>query len=177
MPFINQTELGSSALYVIGFLLRFTNDFIERVNGKMPFDNREVVYQVNVTPDPATNAALSLALNVGVERFEADRAALNYYEHNYTPSGQIEVPVLTLHTTRDPAIPIAHEAMFAASVAAAGGSGWLVQRSIDRWGHCAFSPGEVQAAFTDLVGWAAPVSVHNGTGAPTRSRVRRDSSI
>jgi len=60
---------------------------------------------------------------------------------------------MTLHTTRDPAIPFSHEAMFAETVAAAGGSRRLVQRSIDRWGHCAFTSGEVESAFADLVRW------------------------
>lgn len=154
LPFINGTELGNSALYVVGFLLRYTDDFIERVNGKIPFDNQDVDYQVNVTADPATNAYLSQLLNDGVERFTADQAALNYYARNFAPTGQIDVPVITLHTTRDPAIPFAHEATFATTVAAAGRSDWLVQRSIDRWGHCAFSPNEIDAAFGELVGWA-----------------------
>lgn len=153
LPFITPTELGNSALYVVGFLVRYTRDFIERVNGKMPFANEDVAYQVNVTPDPATNAYLSGLLNVGVERFEADPAALRYYERNYTPDGQIDVPLITLHTTRDPAIPFSHEAMFAETVAAAGRSGLLVQRPIDRWGHCAFTSSEVDSAFSDLVGW------------------------
>ena len=63
-------------------------------------------YQVNVSPDPATNLFLSGLLNAGVQRFDAHQAALNYYERNYTPTGRIGIPVLTLHTTRDPAIPI-----------------------------------------------------------------------
>jgi pimeloyl-ACP methyl ester carboxylesterase len=148
LPFSNPDELASSALYMVGFLLRYTNDFIERVDGKIPFDNQSVRYQVN-------NTSSSVLLNAGVERFTADRAALNYYERDYTPTGQIDIPVVTLHTTRDPAVPISHEAMFAASVAAAGHSQWLVQRSVDRWGHCAFTAGEMQAAFTDLVGWVS----------------------
>jgi len=53
LPFVSQAELGNSALYVIGFLLRFTNDFVARVNGKTPFDNQDTQYQVNVTNDPA----------------------------------------------------------------------------------------------------------------------------
>ena len=114
---------------------------------------RTAVRQVNVTPDPATNTYLSVLLNEGVERFEADRAAVNYYEHNYAPSGQIDIPVITLHTTRDPAIPVTHEALFTAAAAAAGRSDWLVQRSVDRWGHCTFTPGEVDDAFAELVGW------------------------
>ena len=153
LPFITQTELANSALYVVGFLVRYAADFIERVNGKMPYDNQQVVYQVNVTPDPATNAYLSGLLNSGVERFEADRSALQYYQRNYTPTGEIDIPVLTLHTTRDPAIPYSQEVLFAETVAAAGRAAQLVQRPIDRWGHCAFTPSEVDSAFTDLVGW------------------------
>lgn len=154
LPFANATELGNSALYVVGFVLRYTNDFIERVNGKIPYGNRDTQYQVNVTPDPATNMFLSGLLNAGVQRFDADQAALNYYERNYTPTGRIGIPVLTLHTTRDPAIPFAHESLFATAVADAGESALLVQRPIDRWGHCAFTPAEILSGFSDLVGWA-----------------------
>jgi pimeloyl-ACP methyl ester carboxylesterase len=153
LPFANSTELGNAALYVVGFVLRYTNDLIERVNGKIPYDNMTTQYQVNATADPTTNAYLSSLLNAGVERFDADRAALNYYERNYSPTGGIGIPVLTLHTTRDPAIPFSHEGLFAATVAAAGRSDLLFQRPIDRWGHCAFEPAEVQAAFADLVQW------------------------
>jgi len=153
LPFINQTELGNSALYVVGFLVRYTRDLIERVNGKLPFDNEDVAYQVNVTTDPGTNAYLSGLLNAGVERFDADQPALNYYERNYSPNGEIDIPVMTLHTTRDPAIPFSHEATFAKAVAEAGRSAQLVQRPIDRWGHCAFTSSEIDSAFSDLVGW------------------------
>jgi pimeloyl-ACP methyl ester carboxylesterase len=153
LPFANSTELGNAALYVVGFVWRYTNDLIERVNGKIPYDNMTTQYQVNVTADPATNAYLSARLNAGVERFNADRAALNYYRRNYAPTGRIGIPVLTLHTTRDPGIPFTHEGLFADAVTAAGRSELLVQRPVDRWGHCAFTPAEMQNAFTDLVQW------------------------
>ncbi len=153
LPFANDVELANSALYVVGFVLRYTNDFIERVNGKIPYDNRGTQYQVNATLDPATNMFLSSLLNAGVQRFDADPAALNYYERNYTPTGRIGIPVLTLHTTRDPAIPVAHEALFQALVSDAGESDLLVQRSINRWGHCAFTPAEIVSGFSDLVEW------------------------
>jgi hypothetical protein len=153
LPFADSTELVNSALYVVGFVLRYTNDFIERVNGKIPYGNSETQYQVNVTGDPSTDAYLSGLLNEGVERFDADRAALNYYTRNHAPTGRISIPVLTLHTTRDPAIPFAHENLFADAVDASNRSDLLVQRPIDRWGHCAFTPTEVQTAFSDLVQW------------------------
>jgi pimeloyl-ACP methyl ester carboxylesterase len=152
LPFANQVELGNSALYVVGFLLRYSNDLVDRVNGKIPFDNQQTVYEVNVA-DPATNAYLSQLLNDGVDRFEADRKAINYYAHNYAPTGAISIPVVTLHTTRDPAIPFAHEAMFADTVGAAGNSGWLLQRPVERWGHCAFTTDETASAFATLVSW------------------------
>jgi len=61
--------------------------------------------------------------------------------------------VVTLHTTRDPAIPMSHETLFGAAVANAGRSYLLTQMSIDRWGHCTFTNAEVQSAFGSLVQW------------------------
>ena len=61
--------------------------------------------------------------------------------------------MLTLHTTRDPAIPFSHETVFAATVAGAGRSNLLTQVPIDRWGHCTFTPAEVQTAFGTFVQW------------------------
>lgn len=153
LPFASSAELGNSAFYVVGFVWRYTNDLIARVNGKLPYDNRDTVYQVNATADPAVSAALSAQLNAGVARFDADRAALNYYERNYQPDGGIGFPVVTLHTLRDPAIPYAHENQYAALVAAAGRSDWLVQRAVNRWGHCTMTTSEVLDAFTALETW------------------------
>ena len=153
LPFNDMAELANSALFVIGSSLRSTNDVIERVNGKLPYDNSDVEYVVDATADPALNAVLSGMLNEGVARFESDRAAVNYYDHNYTPSGRIGIPVLTLSTTRDPWIPALHEVLFGTTVAAAGRSELLAQWPIDRWGHCSFTVAEAQAAFGALVQW------------------------
>ena len=139
-------ELSQSALYVVGFGWRYTNDLIERVNGKLPFDNSDVTYDA-LTP------TVALQLNAGVARYDADRAALNYYERNYQPTGRIAFPVVTLHTERDPAIPYANENVYAGLVAAAGRSDWLVQRSVNRWGHCTMNTAEVLDAFTTLETW------------------------
>ena len=83
----------------------------------------------------------------------ADRAALNYYERNYQPTGRIAFPVVTLHTERDPAIPYANENVYAGLVPAAGRSDWLVQRAVNRWGHCTMTTSEVLDAFTALETW------------------------
>jgi pimeloyl-ACP methyl ester carboxylesterase len=155
LPYANAAELGNSALYMVGVLMNYTNDLVERINGKVPYDNHLTQYQVNVTADPAVNAALSAQLNAGVARYDGDRAALNYYERNYETTGRLGIPVVTLHTVRDPAIPVSHESIFAAKVAAAGHADWLAQKTVDRWGHCAITSGEAVDAFTALTGWVA----------------------
>ena len=153
LPYNDVSELADSALAFIWFSLRHTNDLVVRVHGKLPYDNSDTAYEVDVSADPVLNAFRSGVLNANVARFESDEAAVNYYAHNYTPSGGIGIPVLTLHTTRDPAIPISHETVFGAAVAAAGRSNLLSQKSIDRWGHCTFTDDDVQAAFGRLVQW------------------------
>jgi pimeloyl-ACP methyl ester carboxylesterase len=153
LPFADMAELANSALAFIGFTLAYTNDFIERVHGKLPYDNTDTTYVVDATADPVLNAFLSGVLNANVTRLDADQAAVNYYDHNYTPSGRIGIPVVTLHTTRDPLVPFAHETMFAATVAGAGRSNLLTQVPVDRWGHCTFTAAEVLTAFGSLVQW------------------------
>jgi pimeloyl-ACP methyl ester carboxylesterase len=153
LPFSDMTELADSALAFIGFAFAYTNDFMERVHGMLPYDNADTTYVVDAHADPVLNAFLSGALNTNVARFDADQAAVNYYDHDLTPSGRIGAPVVTLHTTRDPLVPSSHETMFAAMVAGAGRSGLLTQVAIDRWGHCTFTPDEVQAAFDSLLQW------------------------
>jgi hypothetical protein len=58
-----------------------------------------------------------------------------------------------LSTSRDPVVPGFHQESYLNRVAAAGQSDWLVQRTVDRYGHCNFTPAELAAAFTDLVAW------------------------
>ena len=51
-------------------------------------------------------------------------------------------------------MPIFHEALYQALVAAAGKSDLLVQRTITRYGHCTFTVQEMVQAFVALREWA-----------------------
>lgn len=139
LPFASAQEIVQAALTVLGFNLRFTNDLLDRTHGHPFYDNTTTVY-----PGDA---------NAGVGRFTASRAALNFLGHYFTPDGDLQIPTLTLHTTRDPAIPFFHESLFAAAVARAGAGDRLVQRSVQRFGHCAFTDAEVMSSFDALVSW------------------------
>jgi pimeloyl-ACP methyl ester carboxylesterase len=144
LPFTSAAELVASAMSVAGFSIRFTNDVLDRTHGHVPFDNTQTVY---------TGSFNDAALNAGVARFSAAPDAVNYFDRHYTPTGDLQVPTLTLHTLWDPVVPFWHEAAYAATAGAAGRSDSLAQRSIARYGHCAVTAAEMSTAFDALVGW------------------------
>jgi pimeloyl-ACP methyl ester carboxylesterase len=130
-----------------------TDDLLGRTHGRTMASNVNTIYTVGGVPHPVLNHPV-----IGVERFEATPDAANYLEHWYQPTGKLKIPVLTLHTTRDGAVPFFHEAAYAGIAAAAGGSDMLVQRAVNRFGHCDFEvdptlPFVQTQAFLDLVTW------------------------
>jgi len=142
------TEIITSGLTGAGFSARFTNDLLSHTQGHIPYDNTQVVYSTDGLPFGNDNA-----LNAGVERFVAAPDAVNYLQTNYDPVGQAKLPFLTLHTLADPEVPFFHEGLYAAKVAQAGGSDLLVQRTVSRYGHCAFKVEEILHSFDALAAW------------------------
>jgi hypothetical protein len=114
--------------------------------------NNDVVYQFD------TNPALSpeeQALNAGIVRVSADPQGRNPDGLSQVPviSGDIGVPVLTLHNLGDLFVPVHNEVVYADRVESHGKSDRLVQRAIRGVGHCDFTPAELSTAFLDLVNW------------------------
>ena len=68
-------------------------------------------------------------------------------------TGQITVPLLTLHGTADAFVPYRFEQEYLTLTTHAGTSNLVVQRSIRRPGHCKFTDQERGTALDDLVGW------------------------
>ena len=144
LPYTNVSELVSSAMSVVGFSIRFTNDVLEHSHGHIPYDNIGTVF---------SGSANDVALNLGIERFEGRPDAVNYFEKYFSPDGTVQIPMLTLHTRWDPVAPFGQEGDYAQKVADAGGSTWLTQRSITRYGHCAINAAETMNGFDALVAW------------------------
>jgi hypothetical protein len=88
-----------------------------------------------------------------VGRYALAPNAAQWLDHNTETSGQLSIPVITLHTTRDPVVPLFHEGLLAGKAASAGSTGNLLQRSVDRYGHCSFTPTEMLTALGDLTTW------------------------
>jgi len=123
----------------------------------IPMDNTRVVY----TGPPWVDATIGLAaVNAAAERVTGNPQALAWAEQWYDTTGAISFPVITVHTMCDAAVPLVHEQIYAAKVAARGRSTLLVQRTVSHDpsidppdGHCTFKPAEELAAFADLVQW------------------------
>jgi pimeloyl-ACP methyl ester carboxylesterase len=147
VPFSDATELVQSVLTALAFHAANMEDVLDHTHGHLPISNRNTVYT------GALPASLLLAINAGVERYDATADATEYVQHYFDPSGALQVPVLTLHTTLDPVVPLIHELVYREIVAAAGASDLLVQRQVPRYGHCTFTNEELNAAFLDLVTW------------------------
>lgn len=147
LPGNNATEIVTSLLTAVGFHARGLDDLTDRAQGRVPYGNDDVTY-TSVAFNP-----LMPALNANISRFTLAANASQWLEHNYEPSGDLDIPVLTLHTTRDPVVPFFHEGMLASKAASTGSAANLAQRSVNRYGHCSFTLGEMTTALNDLAGW------------------------
>lgn len=147
----NGTELVTSLLYALAYDVRGIDDFLGRTHGHSMFDNSSTTY-VAAYPGLLDDGTLA-AVNGAAGRFTATPDALNYLDRYYVPTGALGVPTITLHTTRDPLVPFFHEGQFAQAVTGQGKAGRLLQRSVDRYGHCAFTTAEMVDAFQALSGW------------------------
>jgi pimeloyl-ACP methyl ester carboxylesterase len=135
-------ELVTAAMNVIGFNLRYTQSVLDHTHGHIPFDNRQTVY---------AGSADDAALNAGIQRWTGDADALNYIGQYYTPTGALQIPVQTLHTSRDPVVPAWHEDEFVQAVADQGAASLLEGSIVTAFGHCNFTNAQALAAFDRLV--------------------------
>ena len=93
------------------------------------------------------------ASNVGVTRYDMPPDAQNYLEKYYLPTGDLRIPVMSVHNFWDPLVPFFHEPAFANIVASAGASGMLLQRGVPNYGHCNFPTPLVVSSFQTLASW------------------------
>jgi pimeloyl-ACP methyl ester carboxylesterase len=136
---IDPASLGQAVAGILWYNVLGTADAQERLGGQ-PYDNQDRVYQ---------GSSDDAALNAGVARFAADpaaRAALGRFE----TSGDPATPISIIHTTGDPIVPFFHQPLYADKAATAGRSELLERQDVERFGHCAFTSGEILAAFGAL---------------------------
>ena len=147
----NTAELLTTLVNALAYQAIGVNDLLARTHGHTLFDNSHTVYG-SAIPALIPDAAY-VPVNAGIRRYIASPDALAWLDHNYEPTGNLRIPMLTVHKTRDRLVPFRHEAEYQARVAAAGASANLVQRSQDAYGHCDFDASYMLSNFQDLVHW------------------------
>ena len=150
VPFASPAELLQSIATALGGAASYP-DIIALTQGHSYLDNIATQYTGALPP-----SALAF-INANVQRFAGAPDARNLMEHNYTPTGDLRMPALTLSTFRDPVVPGFHRTIYGQTVAAMGDSDFLVQRQVagtgNGYGHCTFTPQELTQAFFDLILW------------------------
>ncbi len=135
----NTKDLAGTLTFITFMLL----DLQQRSGGN-PFDNRNNIYE---TTDDYN------ALNDGVKRYAADSRAAEYVRNWYTPTGKLTRPMLAIHTSYDPLVPVRIPARYPELVEQTGSQSMFVQQYVKHDGHCAILPNEVAAGFTELREW------------------------
>jgi hypothetical protein len=115
-------------------------------------DNFNVVYQFDTNP---ASSAAETQFNGTVQRVRADKQSRRIDGlAKVTPTtGDLRIPMVTLHTLGDLFVPFHMEQEYARRVQSKGWSHNLVQRATRDYGHCAFTGPELVQTFTALVGW------------------------
>lgn len=149
-----QTLVGS-LFGALSFHARGINNVLDLTNGASPFDNSTTTYALGtpILPAGVLQPLITFA-NANVARYTIDPSAANYLDNHFSPSGDVRIPVLTLHNAWDPGVPLFHEAELRARVQAAGQGANLLQRTVPSFGHCNISSAMTVQALADLVGWS-----------------------
>jgi len=135
----NTKDLAGTLTFITYMLLD-----LEQRGGGNPFDNRNTIYE---SPDDYN------ALNDGVKRYAADPKAAEYIRTWYTPSGKLTRPMLAIHTSYDPLVPVRIPDRYPELVEQTGSDSMFVQQYVKHDGHCAILPGEIAAGFSELRAW------------------------
>ncbi len=136
---MDMATLARTAVALLRYNVLGSADAKDRLGGQ-PYDNADRVYLGSDDDE---------ALNAGVERISAHagaRAALERFETTGDPGVKLSI----IHTTGDPIVPFFHQPLYEEKTVAAGATGRLAHRDVERFGHCAFTTTEILAAFGEL---------------------------
>ena len=158
VPGVSQTSLVTSLVVALYYQLIGTEDVVGRTHGHPPYGNTDVTYTLGTAVVPPLAPLLANAIagsNTGVKRYTSPIDAQNVLDKYYVPTGDLNVPVITVHNRWDYLVSYFHEGVFQQTVQAAGASANLLQRTVLDFGHCANTPfrNTVVQSVLDLVGW------------------------
>jgi hypothetical protein len=104
-------------------------------------------------------------------------AGYDEFSEGMEVTGDLAMPMITMHTTGDGQVPINQAQILRDRVEAAGQSDRLVQRVVEDPGHCGFSTGKQEAAFQALVDWVERGVKPEGTNLDVDKLTRLDQTF
>lgn len=158
---MNQFQWDANVDFPFAFAFRAE---LEARAGGNPSWNTNVDYsgQLARSADAAEVAALyqqaGLDLDADLKvlneavRVRANPTSVDYLERNIVFNGEIQIPVLTLHTTGDGLVVVQNESAYKQTVTEQGNGEFLRRTFVARAGHCSFTPAETIAAVQTLLG-------------------------
>jgi hypothetical protein len=120
---------------------------LPNTGGLSVLDNSTTRYQLDLSPG---RSADEKALDRGIARVAPDSGARDNGEEI---TGDIDIPVLSLHNLGDLFVPFSMEVDYERDVRKQGNKQLLVQRAIRGVGHCDFTAFELTTGFDDLTNW------------------------
>ena len=141
----------------------FARAELEARAGGNPSWNTGVNYRNQLADSTGSNEVRALYKQAGLNldkdldalnkapRISSDPAAVKYLNQFISFNGDLNIPVLTMHTTGDGLVVNQDEQAYATIVGERGDSGLLRQVFVHRAGHCAFTPAETVTAFQTLI--------------------------
>jgi hypothetical protein len=143
----NFNEKLTTLFNVLVYHARGVNDFLDRTEGNILFDNSTTIYT------GALPAEMLEQINEKVARFTATHPAEKWLDRSYEPTGKLQIPLLSLHKQFDRLVPFAHESAYQKIVAEKGRADLLRQQTVQDYGHCEFGVPATMTAFGELVRW------------------------
>jgi pimeloyl-ACP methyl ester carboxylesterase len=117
---------------------------LQRRWGGNAFDNRDTIY---------TGTGDDVGVNDGVKRYRADDRARALAIRDYTPTGRLARPMLSVRAVYDPMIGAYPSDRYPEIAQLAGSGDLFAQQYVRGSGHCTFSSQEVSSAFGELRRW------------------------
>ncbi len=157
---LNQFNWQSQVDFFFAFFARAE---LEARAGGNPSWNTGVNYRDQLANSASSNEVRALYQQAGLNldkdlgtlaaapRIKADPGAVGYLNRYISFNGDLNIPVLTMHTTGDGLVVNQDEQAYASVVRSVGDSNLLRQTYVHRAGHCAFTPAETVTAFQTLI--------------------------
>lgn len=127
----------TTALSVLAYSVQGKNDLLATANGQ-PYDNRLTWFW---------GSNNDFALNLHLERVASDATGRAYVQQYYQPTGRLQRPLVTMHTTGDGLVPFGHEMVYLTRAFRAGSAAQVTLLPVPRYGHCTFTLAELLGAF------------------------------